>query len=174
MKIGFDILEKSEHDIFQFQTKIAESRDSDFIFKHFERANKESSLAAIVAMKRKESRIVRATLDFFNKYFQPVYSPTKDNLSIETKSVETNLFSFSQKFYSFRDKQHLNSILTVYAEMAKAFDKVPHLNIMQKSLERSVLCLSKYYQEMRFVGVELHIKTSVSKRDNFRHAICAH
>ena len=248
----------SEQDRIDYQTKIAETRNTDLMFKHFKRMSKESALPSTVFLNGQESNSVKETLNLFNNYFQSVYLPkntspsdiycedpkttnfetsvstirkyiddldetksrgldgipplliknlaaplskalnhifrnikrqkripkvwkisaispshkksSKKDVSnyrpvaildiyekifekclyshiydcfsdqitssqhgfVKNKSVETNLLSFLQKIYNSYDDPTTKSIIALYADMAKAFDKVAHYELIQK------------------------------------------
>ena len=246
-----------EQDRIDYQTKIAETRNTDLMFKHFKRMSKEPALSSTVVLNGQESNSVEETLNIFNKYFQSFYSPKNKSLSdiyckdpkttnfdtsfntirkylddldetkskgpdgipplfiknlaaplskalnlifrniksqnripkklkisaispihkksskkdvsiyrpvaildtfekifkkclyssiydcfsdqitsqhgfVKNKSVETNLLSFLQKVYNSYDDPTTKSLIALYADMAKAFDKIPHYELIQK------------------------------------------
>ena len=84
-----------------------------------------------------------AILDIFEEIFEKcLYSPIYDCFSdqitssqhglVKNKSVEANLLSFLQKIYNSYDDPTTKSIIAFYTDMAKAFDKVPHYELIQK------------------------------------------
>ena len=48
------------------------------------------------------------------------------------RSVTTNMFSFLQKIYEAMDKNTSDNIVTFYSDFSKAFDKVPHKELLIK------------------------------------------
>ena len=48
------------------------------------------------------------------------------------RSVTTNMFSFLQKLYEAMDKNTSYNIVTFYSDFSKAFDKVPHNELLIK------------------------------------------
>ena len=84
-----------------------------------------------------------AILDIFEKVFeQCLYSSIYDCFSdqitssqhgfVKNKFVETNLLSFLQKTYNRYDDPTTESIISLYSDMSKAFDKVPRYELIQK------------------------------------------
>ena len=125
------------------------SRALNLIFRNIKRLKqipKRWKLSAISPIHKKSSqkevsnyRPV-AILDIFEKIFErclysPIYDCFKDQITscqhgfVKYKSVETSLLSFLQKIYSSYDDPTSKFIAAVYADMAKAFDKVLHFEL---------------------------------------------
>ena len=86
----------SEQDRIDYQTKIAEARNTDLMIKHFKRMSKESALPSTVVLNGQESNSVNETLNLFNNYFQSVYSPKNKSLcDIYCKEPKTTTFDTS-------------------------------------------------------------------------------
>ena len=70
--------------------------------------------------------------------YEPQYEHFEKNLSkhlhgfIRGRSVTTNMFSFLQKIYKAMDKNTSDNIVTFYSDFSKAFDKVPHIELLIK------------------------------------------
>ena len=70
----------SEQDRNDYQTKIAETRNTDLMIKHFKRMSKESALPSTGVLNGQESNSVKETLNLLNTYFQSVHSPKNKSL----------------------------------------------------------------------------------------------
>ena len=86
----------SEQDRIDYQTKIAETRNTDLMFKHFKRMSKDSALPSTVVLNGQESNSVKETLNLFNNYFQSVYLPkSKSPSDIYCEDPKTTNFDTS-------------------------------------------------------------------------------
>lgn len=79
---------------------------------------------------------------------------------VKNKSVNTNMISFLNKIYRALDENQHNEVVAFYVDFAKAFDKVPHLELLQKVANLRVggkilAILFDYLQERKqFVRVD--------------------
>ena len=76
----------SEQDRIDYQTKLAETRNTDLMFKHFKRMSKEYALPSTVFRNGQESNSVKETLNLFDNYFQYVYSPKNKSPNFDTSA----------------------------------------------------------------------------------------
>ena len=51
---------------------------------------------------------------------------------VKRKTVWTNMLRFRQQIYEAIDKNSKTEIVAVYTDFAKAFDKVPHFELLRK------------------------------------------
>ena len=52
---------------------------------------------------------------------------------VKNRSVVTNMLSFLKKIYKAIDKNAENHVIAFYTDFSKAFDKVPHYELLQKT-----------------------------------------
>ena len=70
--------------------------------------------------------------------YEPLYEHFGKHLSkhqhgfVRGRSVTTNMLSFLQKIYEAMDKNTSDNIVTFYSDFSKAFDKVPHKELLIK------------------------------------------
>ena len=76
----------SEQDRIDYQTKLAETRNTALMFKHFKRKSKEYALPSTVFRNGQESNSVKETLNLFDNYFQYVYSPKNKSPNFDTSA----------------------------------------------------------------------------------------
>ena len=65
--------------------------------------------------------------DHFQKYMK-----SSQHGFVKKKSVVTNLLAFLQRVYEALDKNPNNEVLVYYTDFSKAFDKVPHFELLKK------------------------------------------
>ena len=51
---------------------------------------------------------------------------------VKNRSVVTNMLSFLKEIYEAIDKNAENHVIAFYTDFSKAFDKVPHYELLQK------------------------------------------
>ena len=70
--------------------------------------------------------------------YEPLYEHFEKHLSkhqhgfVRGRSVTTNMLSFLQKIYEAMDKNTSDNRVTFYSDFSKAFDKVPHKELLTK------------------------------------------
>ena len=71
--------------------------------------------------------------------YEPLYEHFEKHLSkhqhgfVRGRSVTTNMLSFLQKNYEAMDKNTSDNIVSFYSDFSKAFDKVPHKELLIKA-----------------------------------------
>ena len=87
---------KSSEQDSNYQTKIAETRNTDLMFNNLKRTSKESALPSTVVLNGQGSNSVKETLNLFDNYFQSVYLPkNKSPSDIYCKDPKTTKFDTS-------------------------------------------------------------------------------
>ena len=70
--------------------------------------------------------------------YEPIYERFEKHWSkhkhsfVRSRSVTKNMLSFQQKIYEAVDKNTSDYIVTFYSDFSKAFDKVPHTELLIK------------------------------------------
>ena len=133
----------SEQDRIDYQTKIAETRNTDLMFNNLKRTSKESALPSTVVLNGQGSNSVKETLNLFNNYFQSVYLPKNKSPSDiyckdpKTTEIDTSV-STLRKYLDDLDETKSRGpdgipplfIKNVCAPLSKA------LNLIFKNLKR--------------------------------------
>ena len=94
--LEYEFWKSSEQNTIDHQTKIAEARNTDLLFKHFKRMSKASARPSAVVLNGQETNSVKETLNLFKNYFQSVYLQKNESLSdICWKGPKPTIFNTS-------------------------------------------------------------------------------
>ena len=120
------------------------------VFKNIKRWRKipdKRKIASVTPIYKKSDRrlvtnylpisILNIDSNIFEKcMYEPLYEHFEKHFSkhqhgfAQGRSVTTNMFSFLQKLYEAMDKNTSYNIVTFYSDFSKAFDKVPHKELL--------------------------------------------
>ena len=69
-----------------------------------------------------------------NNHFQNFLTKSQHGF-LRRRSVQTNMLLFLRRIYEALDDDHQSEIIAFYTDFSKAFDKVPHFELIQKLID---------------------------------------